>query len=227
MINTIRLSCRKRSFLFLNVLVFFFLFCASSSQGIAGDLGITLSGEFPHPIFVDIEDRLSPAFDIALGGGGLSLGFNSNGTPIQASVNAVDLRAHWRPFDGAFFMGFALGIQNLSATATKSIPVPTVGSLNTNVALKLTSFYLTPHLGWEWVTSGGFAFGLDFGWQFPFAPSTTVTVTSDQTLTQSVLNLIEQTAEYQSLNSNVSDAGDKIGKISIPYITVLRLGYFF
>ena len=167
----------------------------------------------------------------ALGGGGFKLNTKgSKGTAITLGVTGFDLRGRWHPFKGSFFFGAAAGYQRIYGSASRAVSFDNNGqteTVNTTVNVNIGSFYLTPHLGWLWVYQSGFVLGADLGWQFPFGSKTTADVSTDQPVANDSLPALESTQQYQDLYSQVQDAGNKIGRTSLPYVTVLRAGWFF
>jgi hypothetical protein len=202
-----------------------------SSGGDFRSWGATISANIPHPVFVELEHRFSPKWSVGLGAGGLSLNnLNINQIPLTLSIAGVDGRVRWHPWGGSFFLGMALGGQKFSGQASDNIPVtigPQTTNIDTSVTAQITSAYLTPHLGWFKVFNSGFTLGFDFGLQVPVRPQTQIAIATNNNVANIALDLIEQTKQYQDLQTKVQDAGDKIGKIPLPYMTVLRLGWMF
>ena len=176
----------------------------------------------------------------ALGAGGLSVPIKgSSGASIDLGISDVQGLVRWHPFHGAFFLGAALGYQAIkgSASDTFSFTVPQTNgippSLAGNYSIKATaqasvdSPYLTPQFGWFWVFHSGFCIGLDFGVQVPLASKTELSFTTDNPYTNVVLSYLEQLQQYQNLQNQVQDAGNKVGKLVLPYTTLLRLGWMF
>ena len=79
--------------------------------------------------------------------------------------------------------------------------------------VKITATTLTTSMGWLWgFSDGGFFGGVDFGYQSPMSPETTIT--SDLSTTdEAYKDAVEQ--------------GDKLGETGIPLFTFLRIGYLF
>ena len=69
------------------------------------------------------------------------------------------------------------------------------------------------------VSDGGLFGGIDFGFQSPSGVSSTLSSNADA--------LVKATAEYQNLEADIRDQGKKLGEISIPTLTLFRLGYLF
>ena len=193
--------------------------------------GPTLSLQIPHPIWLDVEKRFNAQWTGALGFGGF--GITRKPQPereFKVSIASIDVRARWHPFSGAFFLGTAFGIQSLQGSSTQPIHF-TVNStpytINTTVDGKVITPYLTPHLGWLWQFSSGFVLGLDFGIQIPLVSKTTIDVKTDNALANAGILVLETTQEYQDLKRQIENAGNQLGQLSLPYFTVLRVGWFF
>lgn len=203
----------------------------ASSSGPSRRFGGTVSLNFPHPIFVEAAFRPLPVVSFGLGAGGISLkDLNVGSNPISVSMLAFDLKGRWHPFQGSFFLGLGLGYQKMSGQMSETIQVQSgnqTSSVLTTVNLSVNSPYLTPQLGWFWVWSGGFTIGFDIGLQVPFAPQTTLDLTTDNNTANVGVALIQSTAQYRELEANIQDAGNTIGRQLLPMITVLRLGWMF
>src|SRR4051812_12487945 len=78
--------------------------------------GVSLSAGFPHPFWLDFHRQFKPDFSGAIGLGGLGLPIHSaNQLDGRYGVSALDIRARWHPWSGSFFLGLALGGQDLFA----------------------------------------------------------------------------------------------------------------
>src|ERR1700687_477134 len=113
----------------------------------------------------------------------------------HSSAWEVDLRLFI--LRGAFFLGSSLGTQGLTATATSN-GITAQGDL--------TTFFVTPRLGWLWIWDSGFLLGTDFGVQIPVSSSLTV--------------------DPIATNKEVRDAARVIGQTPLPAVT-FRIGYLF
>jgi len=143
----------------------------------------------------------------ALGDWLLSIGGVHNAS-VESSAWDVDLRVF--VLRGSFFVGTSLGHQSVSASYTANLQqygnLPLTGDLS--------SFYLTPRLGWLWIWSSGFSMGVDAGVQIPIAhdltlPAVLLTVRPDQ-----------------SPRKEIEDAAKIVGETPLPSIN-FRLGYTF
>ncbi len=198
--------------------------------------GPTVSLSFPHPLWVDLEKKFSRDWDTSVGIGGLGFGISTpQQTRVAVSVLGIDLRERYHPYHGAFFIGAALGYQRVDGSASQSFTISyTDGNgqnqnlnLNGQVQGEISSFYLTPQLGWIWVLKSGWVIGLDLGLQIPIHPTTTATLSTNQASIQQQLSAIEQTADYQQIYTAIQNEGNQLGGQILPYVTALRLGYFF
>ena len=68
------------------------------------------------------------------------------------------------PLGGSFFLGASAGHNSLLASAATKAGT---------VSFDISSFYLTPHLGWLATWDSGFSAGFDLGAQLPISPSVT------------------------------------------------------
>ncbi len=193
--------------------------------------GFSLSLNIPHPIFAELEHRFTPKWSMGLGAGGFALNSLKIGNlPVKLSIGAIDARLRWYPWSKSFYMGAALGVQRFSGQATDSIPVTVSGTtvnIPTTVKVDINSLYVTPQLGWLWIWDSGFLLGFDLGVQVPISPKTTLEITSDNRVANVALALVQETAQFKKLEKDITDAGDKIGKIPLPAITVFRIGWMF
>lgn len=203
----------------------------SGSSGNFRSWGATISANVPHPIFGELEHRFTPKWSMGIGAGGLAVdSLQIDEIPLKLSMAAVDARVRWHPWGGAFFLGAALGVQKVNGQASDNISVSAAGQtyvVNTSVTADIVSAYLTPHLGWLWIWKSGFTVGFDFGVQLPINPNTQISIATNNNIANIGLDLIEHTQQYQDLQSKVQNDGDKLGKLPLPYMTVLRLGWMF
>jgi hypothetical protein len=138
--------------------------------------------------------------------------------------------ARLHPFMGAFYLGMTFGRHVIEATGNKtvSVTVPAPGSATFRLTDKITSNYLTPHVGWMWKYDIGLTLGFDIGYmaqsgasvdlkEEPMGPLPFGTSMSDY----------QSTPEYQQARKDVVDASEQIGKKGIPYLALFRIGYMF
>jgi hypothetical protein len=197
----------------------------------AHDWGLTFSVGVPHPLWLGVDWLASPKFTLELGAGGLSVPFKSaDGSSVNLGISAIDLRGRWHPWAGAFFLGAALGFQRVHGTATEPIAYTQSGitqTVNVTADGTINAAYVTPQFGWMWVFSGGFTLGFDFGILVPISPRTQIDLVADSALGNTAIDIVRSTASYQELESRVDDVGNRVGKLNLPYVTVLKLGWMF
>lgn len=146
-----------------------------------------------------------------LGGGGYS--FKSS--DVSIGIRQMQLAARFHPFQGSFYLGALYGQQNLTGEQTQ-----TISGQSVTVKVDIKSMYLTPHVGWMWgIADGGLFASMEFGYQVPMSSSTDFSTTAP--------TAVQSTAEYIKLDADVRDAGNKIGKTSIPFLTLIKLGWLF
>jgi hypothetical protein len=209
-------------------LLFALLSISDASAGEGSFNGVSLSAGFPHPLWLDFHHQFEPDFSGAIGLGGLGIPIHSSsGLDGRYGVSALDVRARWHPWSGAFFLGMILGGQSLFANVQQVFPVSGYGNILGRVEAKVSSPYLTPHFGWLWIFQNGFTLGLELGWQFPLGAKTEIKISSDDPLTEAVIQQIQATPEYQKAANDVADIGNKFGKTPLPYFTALRIGWMF
>jgi hypothetical protein len=157
-----------------------------------------LEGKFANILGFGAEYGFIPNISLS----GVTLGLNS----FQATAKVF-------PFRGAFHLGLAVGSQNFAA----SIPT-TVGGNTFILNASANTIFMTPVIGWKWVDSNGFFYGLDLGWQFALSSSPSITSSNPALLASAVGD-----SEYTSLNNLLSN----IGKASLPLLTLVQLGWLF
>jgi hypothetical protein len=197
-------------------------------QGLLGPfkVGPTLQVGFPHPMNYGLDVQLCKCFSFGFSTGKFEL---TGGDDVKIQIANWDLRGRWHPFQGSFFVGAAYGSQNVVAKASKDVKFKTNGietEVPATVQLELKNNYLTPHLGWFAVWDVGFTMGFEIGAQVPMSSKTNLEVGFDN-VSPSQEAAVKDTDEYKKLEDSVEKAGDMMGKTTIPYITLLRLGWLF
>ena len=148
-------------------------------------VGVNL-GLFSIPRLINVEGyaRLHPYFGLS-GGWSTFPKFASDAIlswagaksdTTDSSLNNFDaweLALRIYPLRGTFFLGVGAGQQVIDATVTEKqarTPIP-IGA-----SARVQSWVLTPRIGWQWVSSSGFAMGLDFGVQLVVGHTETVKI---------------------------------------------------
>lgn len=147
--------------------------------------------------------------------------------PIKLQIANWDVRARWHPRASPFFVGLACGEQRLVGRAEDTLS-PKVGDVElrvqTAVQLTATTVYLTPHIGWFEMSAGGLTIGAEIGAQVPVG-SRTSTEAAFENVAPSQVAAIKRTKEYADFEKKVDDARKLLGSTTLPYVTLLRLGW--
>lgn len=156
--------------------------------------------------FVTANERFS--FELAGQGASLSAG------DTKISIGNLGAAARYHVFDGAFFLGVAVGQQTLSGEGQD-----TVQGQSVTAKIDIKSTHITPQFGWmSGKADGGFFFETMLGYQNPLS--------SSAELTTNAPSAIQNDPEYINLDRQVRDDGKKIGEIGLPVIA-FKLGYLF
>jgi hypothetical protein len=194
-----------------------------------GKYGLSLALGFPHILNLmgDLRSDEKWSYGLALGGTNIPLK-NKKGADsgIRIGEANVDFRVRCHPFNGAFFLGGMLGFQALSAIMNKDIVI-NGAAIPTNVTLKVTSPYFTPHLGWLWVFETGFLISFEMGVQVPFGAKSVFESSIDDPVLGYLLAVVKTTKAYADLESDAETTANKVGRITFPYFTALKLGWAF
>jgi hypothetical protein len=127
------------------------------------------------------------------------------GSDVKAGYNDLQLTGRVFPWRGRFYLGAALGQRNFFAKGTEA-------TTGLEAKIEVKSVYLAPEIGWRFVWESGFFMGIDLGYQIVLSPKTTLTVPG---------GWVDQT-----LKKDIEDAGDQIGKVGLPIVSLIQLGVF-
>ncbi len=188
----------------------------------AGLFGIHAAVGLPHPVTFGLDWQPMKLVTVNLDMGKFGLKVGSQGT---FDLTNFELTGRFHPFSGSFFVGAAFGRQSLSVSATKSYVVTGYADQDTTLKIAVKSTYWTPMLGWVWgAGNSGLTFGMEFGYLMPLSPKATTTVTMTDAAAEAAL---KATPEFQKQQKDSNDLAEKLGKASIPFVTLLRIGYLF
>ena len=135
------------------------------------------------------------------------LGFVPPTTISNAKVSWTDwsLAARYYPWAARFYVGAALGSRSFTAKATDDVT-------GLEAKADVTSRYVAPEIGWKFVWESGFFLGIDLGYQIILSKKTTFDIPG---------------GIDPGKSQDVTDASDDLGKIGLPILTLVQLGYFF
>jgi hypothetical protein len=194
---------------------------AQAADGGGFRIGASAMVGIVHPVNLAIDAKLGQRLSLGAAGGVLNL----SGSGVNVRIINYEGRARFHPFAGPFFLGAIVGNQVLSASAGASAMLGSE-SVQLEASLTTRTVYATPHLGWMWLI-GKFLFGLEAGWQFPLSNTSSFNVSVSDSQYQPYLDQIKGTPEYQKLQSDAENLGNQVGGRSLPYFTLLRIGFMF
>ena len=188
-------------------------------------IGVTGALEFPHVINYALDSLMFQKYGLSINRGSLSR--NVNG--IEVSMVHTDVRFRYHPWGGSFFGGIALGQHIITGEKSRDITTTYNGaskSVNATVKVTAKSNYVTPHIGWFTIWEPGFTMGLDLGWLFPVSPKTAID-DSYTGLPAGGEETFRATPEYAKLKSDIDDTVQSYAKKSLPFVTMIRIGWMF
>ncbi|MCX6116687.1 MAG: hypothetical protein NT027_04040 [Proteobacteria bacterium] len=188
-------------------------------------IGLSGAIAFPHILNFGLESLFNRSFGVSANMGSVSRNIDG----IDVGMKHYDLRFRYHPGQGSFFVGLGFGQHTLIGEKNRDIVI-SHNSANVTVPtkLKLTakSNYVTPHVGWFAVWDAGFSIGLDVGALVPISPSSKAEA-SFSNLPAGAEDTINNDADYKKLLSEVEDSAQTYTKKTIPFLTMMRLGWMF
>lgn len=132
--------------------------------------------------------------------------------------NSWDANLKFYPLRGAFFVGVNTGTQQLRASRTQTMATVDVTLTGTN-----SIFFLSPTLGWEWVSKSGFLLGFELGAQIGLSVTTAISDNIDNAV-------IEASAPYLQLQSDITSYTNTLNTALRAYplpVVAFHIGYLF
>ena len=174
--------------------------------GLHGALG------FPHPVSAGLNYvHSSKLFSAELSAGA----YNATISDVKVGISNTEIALRYHPFAGSFYVGALAGNQKITAEKTEVI-----SAVSVDAKVEVKSNYITPHLGWMWgMSDGGFFASMELGYQSPSSVKTD--------FTNNAPTAVQSTQEYLDLEKEVKDECDKFGKIGLPHVVLLKLGWLF
>lgn len=157
------------------------------------------------------------SWGLAASMGGFSLKRDKSGSDpeIKLRYNGMHLSGRYHPYHGVFYFGLHAGLHtaNIEATDTyNGVEATTKGTLKGN--------YAAPHVGWLWLTRAGVHISTEIGAQFGFGAKIDI-----EDGTTEPLVLADST--YRKNRQDAEDEGKKLFNSTLPYLTLIRVGYSF
>jgi hypothetical protein len=176
---------------------------------------------FPRPIEIEALFKVHPTLALGVQYSLLpTLSLPDDAASLKLDAGQGTLR--WFPFSGAFYLGGGFGFQRLRASLGQTIDG---GGLR--VVADMSTFFVSPQLGWLWFTHSGFTIGLNLGVQIPFPrePSVEVTYGGQPLPSQGAPSNVTSAAD--SDRKTVADVARVIMRYPIPNIDLLKIGLAF
>jgi hypothetical protein len=184
-------------------------------------MGPSISLTLPHFLNYSIDAIILSRWGISFNLGSASRTIDD----VEISSNHIDGRIRWFPWAASFFVGVGYGRQNIAGKYTKSIEVSGKGyDVATEVSAK--SSYYIPHIGWMWLGDSGFHIGVDAGAFIPQKANSSISA-SYATADDEVIKKLEASSEYGAVVTKIQDGVDRFTKKTLPFVTMLRIGYMF
>ena len=189
-------------------------------------VGPTVQIGFPHPITYGVEGLFAQV---------VSFGFSTGSYDVtqidkaNVKIKSWDIFARWHPLAGNFFIGGAYGHQDMKGRFEDDVFLTLNGFPTTvpaRVDAEIKSNYISPRFGWMGVYPSGLTFGFEIGVQVPMSPDTKVDATIPGT-SGAEEAAVKATADFKDLKKQADDAVNIFGKKTIPFLTLLKVGWLF
>jgi len=159
---------------------------------------------FPRPLSIEAMLKLEDLVGVGLEYSALP-SFSTSG--VNVTLNAIDADFRLFPLHNGFFVGAAVGHQQLYLTSTVLVPYG-VGPVAEQVSAD--TWFVNPRIGFLWTWRSGLTLGTDAGLQIPVAASFTNTIPSEF-----------------AASATATDVSHVIGKDVLPSLDLLRIGMLF
>lgn len=182
---------------------------AGGEKNVPGVLGPVRVGAFgsvgfPRPLSVEVMVKIDDIVGLGVEYGALP---QVSVSGVTASLNAIDVDLRVFPMRNGFFIGVAVGRQQLGAAAAVTVS-PELGSVGGAVSAE--SWFVNPRIGFLWTWSWGLTLGMDVGAQIPVTSTVTSTIPPELAASETATNVA------RSFSSNV-----------LPTVNLLRAGFLF
>jgi hypothetical protein len=147
------------------------------------------------------------------------------GLDASLTLRAVEGTARWFPFHGTFFLGAGLGYQVFKGSIGQ-----TIDNGELTVSADMSGPFISPQIGWLWISDSGFAIGVGLGVQIPFPKDPVVDATYNgqpvpaQATTAAPSEVVDQA---HASEDTIRSAAKVLMKYPFPNLDLLRIGIFF
>lgn len=189
-------------------------------------VGPTLAIGFPHVVNYGIDVLWENMIGFAIATGKTKV---ETFKPLSAEISNLDARLRWFPFKSSFFLGAAYGTQKVSANAVMNLKTTiggTVMKVPTEFEAEAETTYWTPHLGFFSIWDIGLTIGFELGAQLAVKSHTELDVTF-KNLSAAQEAEMKSSKVYLEQKEKTREALKKIASETIPYVTLIRVGYMF
>lgn len=165
--------------------------------GLPSPLSIAGSVKYKRLLSLNLELGFLPAIDVS---------------DLTIHQEMFDASVRVFPFRGAFFLGFGVGEQRLTASTQQ-----TFAGVSGTERVSVSTTFLSPRLGFIKRWDFGLAIGMDVGVELPIAGETTNNISTSQPLPPGTA----------LSTGKATDFADRIKTTPIPIVHLLQLGYIF
>lgn len=142
-------------------------------------------------------------------------GISGKTSQVDYKLNQSSVYGRWYPWQGSFYLGLMAGKQKTSISAKQ-----TINGFDAQANLEVNNSFVTPNIGWMWISSIGISWGFEIGAQVQSGATSTLTPNTTDPVILSDPNYIKAAKD-------ATDAGDTFGKATLPHLTLLKIGYVF
>jgi hypothetical protein len=179
-----------------------------------------------QPYLVQVDAVMNNDYEFGAGFGQYTYSIDKK-TKADITMQSVQLQSRWFPWAGSFFTGLLAGRRTISGDFERDLKYKKANQeldFTAKGNVTLTSYYLTPHFGWRWLWDSGFVLGMDFGYHLTVTQKSSSDVSANDKLIEVAA---KSTSAYKEYKKDIDKATDRAASLHMPYITLLRIGYFF
>jgi hypothetical protein len=146
----------------------------------------------------------------------------------EATLATLEAQGLWFPWDGVFYTGLGLGRRTIELKAENNAKIKSSGTetpINLSAEATVESIFIGYHLGWIKTFDSGLNIGGGLGLHAPLQSSAKVDANYED---NAALNAaLKETDAYKGFESDIEDAGKQAGRLALPYIEIIRVGFLF
>ncbi len=189
------------------------------------------SVSFPYPYQIGFGKvrRKGVSHFIEMGTFDFNIGSRGRVRNLKGNLAHIEYKNRFVPFKKhPFYCEYGGGIQKFDITGERTVTLTSEGvsyPIDVQADLNIYSIYLNPKVGFTWYHRQGWFTGFGFGYNIPIYSQAgfSGTFTEDKFINQALV----QTEGYSSFKSEIERLGTKAGKLGLPYLQILEIGYLF